>query len=191
MTQRPMTIGKLSKATGVSIRTLRHYDEIELLTPATSTEAGYRLYGAGDIERLQQIRSLQALGFSLEQITGVLRDAEPDLGGILEQQLVSVDQQVDQHSRLRSQLSDLLAVLRRAETVAREDLLALMKEMKNVEKYYTNEQLDTLARRRANFGDNGMHQAENQWAALIDNVRNARNAGLDPASPRVRELSAE
>lgn len=191
MTQRPMTIGKLSKATGVSIRTLRHYDEIELLTPATRTEAGYRLYVAGDIERLQQIRSLQALGFSLQQITGVLRDAEPDLGGILEQQLVSVDQQVDQHSRLRSQLSDLLAVLRRAETVAREDLLALMKEMKNVEKYYTNEQLDTLARRRAALGDNGMRQAENQWAALIDNVRNARNAGLDPASPRVRELSAE
>ena len=57
-----MTIGALAKRVGVSVRTLRYYDEIGLLAPARHTAAGYRLYGAGDVARLQQIRSLRHSG---------------------------------------------------------------------------------------------------------------------------------
>ena len=65
MSDGPMKVGKLAKQTGVSIRTLHHYDEIGLLKPSHRTEAGHRLYTPGDIARLQQIKSLQHLGFSL------------------------------------------------------------------------------------------------------------------------------
>jgi hypothetical protein len=53
-----LQIGELAKQTGLSIRTLRYYDEIGLLVPSHRTEAEYRLYSEADIARLQQILSL-------------------------------------------------------------------------------------------------------------------------------------
>jgi MerR family transcriptional regulator, thiopeptide resistance regulator len=52
----------------IRARTLHYYDEIGLLSPSHRSDAGYRLYTTGDVVRLQQIRSLRHLGFSLEEI---------------------------------------------------------------------------------------------------------------------------
>src|SRR2546430_17336065 len=60
-------VGELAKRTGVSVRTLHWYEEIGLLEPSQRTEAGHRLYAAEDVGRLQQIRSLRPLGFSLDE----------------------------------------------------------------------------------------------------------------------------
>src|SRR5437868_13948525 len=65
-------VGELVRRTGLTIRTLHHYDEIGLLKPSLHTEAGYRLYTAGDIARLQQVLSLRQLGFSLDEIRDCL-----------------------------------------------------------------------------------------------------------------------
>jgi MerR family transcriptional regulator, thiopeptide resistance regulator len=72
----PMRVGALASATGISIRTLHYYDEIGLLAPTLRSEGGHRLYGADDIGRLQQILSLRALGFSLEEIAACLDNDE-------------------------------------------------------------------------------------------------------------------
>ncbi|MGL5890124.1 MAG: MerR family transcriptional regulator [Bacteroidia bacterium] len=80
------TVKQLSQLSGVSVRTLHHYDEIGLLKPAQRTEARYRLYGRDELLRLQQILFYRELGFSLEQIAEVLDD--PDfslLDSLLEQ----------------------------------------------------------------------------------------------------------
>jgi DNA-binding transcriptional MerR regulator len=63
-----LKVGELSKRTGLTIRTLHHYDEIGLLKPSLHGEAGYRLYTAADVVRLQQVLSLRQLGFSLEEV---------------------------------------------------------------------------------------------------------------------------
>ena len=60
-----MTVHEVSEMTGVSIRALQHYDNIGLLHPSRRTEAGYRLYGEADLERLQQILLFRELEFSL------------------------------------------------------------------------------------------------------------------------------
>src|SRR5437879_10705792 len=67
-----LKVGELAKRTGLTIRTLHHYDEIGLLRPSLHTESGHRLYAAGDVVRLQQVLSLRQLGFSLEEIRGCL-----------------------------------------------------------------------------------------------------------------------
>jgi branched-chain amino acid transport system permease protein len=59
-------VGELANRTGITVRTLHHYDEIGLLTPSERSRSGYRLYTEPDIVRLQQILSLRHLGFSLE-----------------------------------------------------------------------------------------------------------------------------
>jgi DNA-binding transcriptional MerR regulator len=66
------TVGELAKLTGVTVRTLHHYDEIGLVTPSQRTAAGYRLYGERDVLRLQQVLVHRELGLPLEQIAAVL-----------------------------------------------------------------------------------------------------------------------
>ena len=68
------TVGQLARATGISVRALRHYDEIGLLRPDDRSDAGYRLYSHDDVERLQEILVWRALGFSLARIAALLDD---------------------------------------------------------------------------------------------------------------------
>ncbi|MFJ7978749.1 MerR family transcriptional regulator [Lysinibacillus xylanilyticus] len=67
------TIGELVQKSGVSIRTLRYYDSIDLLKPSDYTEGGHRLYSTEDLSTLQNIKSLQFLGLSLKEIKDVLQ----------------------------------------------------------------------------------------------------------------------
>jgi len=69
------TVKQVARLSGVSVRTLHHYDEVGLLKPASIGENGYRYYGREELLRLQQILFHRELGFSLEEIARVL-DAE-------------------------------------------------------------------------------------------------------------------
>ena len=67
-----ITVGELSRLSGVTVRTLHHYDEIGLLRPSGRTASGYRLYADDDVLRLQQILILRELGMPLDDIAGAL-----------------------------------------------------------------------------------------------------------------------
>ncbi len=68
----PMKIGELSKQTGVSIDTIRYYEQRGLVPPAARTQSGYRQYSANDITRLKFIVQAKELGFTLEEIGQLL-----------------------------------------------------------------------------------------------------------------------
>lgn len=72
------TVKQVSALTGVSVRTLQFYDEIGLLKPTSVTEAGYRLYGDGALEVLQQILFFKELDFSLKEIKAILENPSFD-----------------------------------------------------------------------------------------------------------------
>ncbi len=67
-----MHIGELADRTGLSLRTLRHYDEVGLLRPSGRTLGGFRVYSEEDFTRLTLIRQARALKFSLEEISELL-----------------------------------------------------------------------------------------------------------------------
>lgn len=72
------TIGQVARISGTSVRTLRHYDAIGLLTPSARSEAGYRVYDAADLDRLRQILFYRELEFPLHEIASLLaRAADP------------------------------------------------------------------------------------------------------------------
>src|SRR5580693_7040748 len=69
-----LTVGDLAKLTGITVRTLHHYDEIGLVQPSDRSRAGYRLYADDDVLRLQQVLVYKELGLPLDEIAAVLDD---------------------------------------------------------------------------------------------------------------------
>lgn len=73
------TISKLARLSGVSTRTLRYYDEIELLNPNRINSSGYRIYGQEEVDLLQQILFYRELDFSLEEIKKIIQGKNFDI----------------------------------------------------------------------------------------------------------------
>lgn len=81
------TVQEVSRLAGISIRTLHHYDAIGLLSPTTTTEAGYRLYNEDALERLQCILIFRELEFPLKDIKEILDSPNFERNKALEQQI--------------------------------------------------------------------------------------------------------
>src|SRR5215217_4550022 len=80
------SVGRLADLSGVTIRTLHHYDEIGLLSPGGRSDAGYRVYEGSDLERLQRILFYRELGFTLKEISTIIDDPGTDAMGHLRRQ---------------------------------------------------------------------------------------------------------
>jgi MerR family copper efflux transcriptional regulator len=119
-----MHIGELAEKTGLSLRTIRHYDEVGLLKPTGRTDGGFRLYTLDDLTRLMLIRRMKPLGFSLEEMTDLLRiidtlgDGAAGSGNPTERRALDdfIEQSVQRRAKLREQLEmadEFLALLRK------------------------------------------------------------------------------
>lgn len=67
-----LQIGQVAEQTELSVKTIRHYDEIGLVTPSARSGGGFRLYTADDVDRLLVVRRMKPLGFALEQMRQLL-----------------------------------------------------------------------------------------------------------------------
>ena len=80
------SVGEVAALSGVTIRTLHHYDEAGLLSPGGRSASGYRLYGDSDLDRLQRILFYKELGFALKEIQAIIEDPGTDAAGHLRRQ---------------------------------------------------------------------------------------------------------
>lgn len=94
------TVHEVSQISGVSVRTLHHYDAIGLLLPTVVTEAGYRLYDDTALARLQSILLFRELAFPLKEIKRIMDDPQFDQATALEQQIRLLELQQERLSRL-------------------------------------------------------------------------------------------
>lgn len=94
------TIKKLAELSGVSTRTLRYYDEINLLKPARINSSGYRIYGQTEVDRLQQILFYRSLDMKLETIKQSLDETDFDFSRALEDQYQELTKKKDQINHL-------------------------------------------------------------------------------------------
>ncbi|PNL16867.1 MerR family transcriptional regulator [Micrococcus sp. FDAARGOS_333] len=104
MTEKQLTVGEVAELTGVTVRTLHHYDRLGLVRPAR-TSAGYRLYGPADVARLQEVVAYRRLGFGLDEIPGPTTDRRL----ALERQHDDVVARIDELRRLERALETALA----------------------------------------------------------------------------------
>ena len=109
------TVHEVSRLTGVSVRTLHHYDAIGLLKPARTTDAGYRLYDDAALKRLQNILIFRELQFPLKEIKAILDSPEFDPKEALEQQIGLLELR-------RKHIDELIAYARRIQKEGEETM---------------------------------------------------------------------
>ena len=105
------TVKQVAKLSGVSVRTLHHYDEVGLLKPACVGANGYRYYGREELLRLQQILFHRELGFSLEEIRRVLDAGDFDRVAALKAHRTKLEAERRRYGRLIRTIDDTLAAL--------------------------------------------------------------------------------
>lgn len=182
-------VGELARRTGLTVRTLHHYDQVGLLRPSRRTPAGHRLYGEADVARLQQIQSLRRLGFGLEEVRDALDRPELPPLRVVQLHLERVRDEIRLRQRLCERLEAIAARLGTAEGVSAEEFIQTIEAMTMFEKYYTPEQLDELSQRREQLGEDRMREVQEEWPRLMDEVRAEMERGTDPADERVQALA--
>ena len=190
-------VGEVAALTGVSIRTLHHYDSIGLLPPSQRLESGHRLYSSADLLKLQQILTLRYLGFELRQIRELLQRTDFDVIASLRIQRGVVRDRISELQRVESSLSRLLEhrlasggwdwnlVMEAAATVHG----GLEQKGATMNDYYTPEEIRQHAGELAEGGrGDELRALERQWRELLRDVH--ANLDLPPESAKAQELAA-
>ena len=176
-------IGELAARTGLTVRTLHHYDEIGLLS-AQRSEGGHRVYDETSVQRLYRIVSLRSLGFPLDAIAQALDSDGFDPRAAVEDHLRRLEAQIEQERRLQRLLRALL------ERLDVDDFLTTIEELTMRERYYTPDQLEQLEQRRQALGEETIRDVEREWDEIFATLRSAMESGTDPADPELRPLAA-
>ena len=167
-------VGELAEATGLTVRTLHHYEHIGLLAPAERTEGHQRLYDERDVRRLYRIRALRDLGLPLADIGQMLDDEGAALGDILRAQLTRVDAELERLGRLRTLLDRACA--QAARIADPDDVLEAIEAMSRIAR---------RAHARATKG-RAPGDAEAGWRELANALRACMEAGEAPSGLRAR-----
>src|SRR4029077_10741772 len=139
-----LKVGELAQRTSLTVRTLHHYDEIGLLKPSHHSGAGYRLYTARDVARLQQGVSLRQLGLSLEEVRDCLDRPGFSPLEVIDLHLARLREQIDSQRRLCERLEAIATRIRAAGEVSADEFLRTIEEITAMERYFTVEQLERI-----------------------------------------------
>ena len=184
-----LRIGALARRTGLTVRTLHHWEAEGLIAPAGRSKAGYRLYGEAEVERLLRVVGLRQLGLSLSEVRECLERPEGTLPRIVERQLTRLDAELMRQGQLRDRLALLAERLRTAERVSVDELLETLEAMKMFEKYFDEGQRRQLAERREQVGPARIAEVEAEWPRLIAAVRAAMDGGTAVESAEAGALA--
>ncbi|MBI3653236.1 MAG: MerR family transcriptional regulator [Acidobacteria bacterium] len=187
---------EFAKLTGVTVRTLHHYDRLGLLQPSGRTAAGYRLYGERDFARLQQIVTLKFIGFSLAQIKAILNQSTDDLANALRVQREIIEDKLAQLQQAVKAIAEVEQVVASQAEIDWQafnkiiEVINMQNEMEWAKKYYDQEAQQAIAKRLKQWTPELQAKAEQDWATLIKDVETAIANGADPASANAQALAA-
>src|SRR5688572_14418879 len=182
-------VGELAERTGLTVRTLHHYDQIGLLSPSHRSKAGHRLYGERDVKRLQKIVSLRQLGLTLDQVAEWLSRPRLSAVQVLDLHIRKIREQIGAQEALCSRLEGITRALRAREQVSMEEFLNTIEAIQMYDKYYTPEELERLKKRGEVVGAARIREVEQGWPVLIAQVREEMEKGTAPTDPKVRKLA--
>jgi DNA-binding transcriptional MerR regulator len=131
MSDKLLKVGELAKRVGKSVRAIHLYEEMGLLRPASRSSGGFRQFDEASVERIRWILKLQAIGFSLTEIQGFIRDFEGADSGrtatarvrqIFDAKLQEIGESIARLKKIQSELIDSLSYLETCQSCAPEHL---------------------------------------------------------------------
>ncbi|MEU2268737.1 MerR family transcriptional regulator [Streptomyces olindensis] len=190
-----LTVGQVSARLGVTVRALHHWDEIGLARPSLRTTAGYRLYTAGDLERLHRIVVYREIGLGLDRIQAVLDDSTADVPGALRAQRHQIAERIERLQRLSAGLDRMIDAHERGLLLTAEQQAAIFGPQWDP---------DGPAQARERYGDTtqwrqyaerSASRTAEEWQAVADEVADldralakAMDAGVTPGSEEANHL---
>ncbi len=180
--------------TGVTVRTLHHYDAVGLLKPSGRTRAGYRLYGERDFARLQQIVTLKFIGFSLQQISEMVNQDAFDLAEMLrlQREILTVKRQhLDKAVEAIAQVEGLLTTQGEPDWQAFTKIIEVINMSNNMDwtkKYYSAEAQQAIEERAKLWTPELQAETTAAWNTLFKDIKQAIADGVDPESDRAQAL---
>ena len=179
-----LKVGELARRSGLTVRTLHHYDSIGLLKPSGRSDAGYRLYNRDDVARLHQVQALRRFGMALADIAHFLAQPGASLPELIARQIHALDHQIAEAAQLRARLVDLHGQLLDGNEPDLASWLTTLEQMTMYDKYFTKEELAKLP-----IYNNPAVREE--WRQLVESVRQKMSAGVSPADPAAQELAEQ
>ncbi|MEV0247355.1 MerR family transcriptional regulator [Nocardia sp. NPDC050712] len=193
---RTWKVGPLAEASGVTVRTLHHWDEIGLLSPSRRTVSGHREYTETDLVRLYQVLALRSLGSSLQTIATCL-DAGVDPARVVRDHLQGIEASLAALDAVRQRLVRLEDELTAEESgPASATLLDALQAIGSagpdgeqvLRRHLDPEQIHQLGTHAAAFGPTGHYLLEIEWPELYRRAERLRRSGVPPADERVQRL---
>ncbi|WP_142066547.1 MerR family transcriptional regulator [Brevibacillus sp. AG162] len=151
--KRHWKVGELAKMAGITIRTLRFYDQIGLFSPSGYSPSGYRLYTEKDISRLQQILSLKELGLSLEQIKAGMTGDQLSLSDIVTIQIDSLKESIRMQQKLLHELENVSSRMQRNEPFTVEHFMNIIRTMRMKHEKFFAERKSSMDRHLDRLGE--------------------------------------
>ncbi|MEK5067913.1 MerR family transcriptional regulator [Sporosarcina sp. FSL K6-1508] len=186
-------VGDLAKLTGLTVRTLRYYDQIGLFSPSEYSESGHRLYNKADLARLQQIQSLKQMGLSLEEVQLVLTGSNSiSASELIFTQMARLKEDIGIQQTLLNELEHVSVLIHNKQPLQSKDLIKLLGAMKmNQEKYFTKEQLDNMKGQYKSMDAETMKKAEQEFTTVLNEIRNHMQQGSPATDLNVQRLAKQ
>lgn len=191
------TVNKLAKLSGVSARTLRYYDEIDLLKPKRVSSNGYRIYGEDQVNMLQQILFYRELGISLDEIKEIISASSFNREKALETHLTALTEKKQQLETMIENVIKTMAAMK-GETIMsdKEKFKGFKKKVieENENKYgkeirgkYGDEAVDGSNARVAGMTEEQWKKQEDLSKQINETLKEAMKTG-DPEGELAQEV---
>jgi DNA-binding transcriptional MerR regulator len=186
------SVGEVAEASGITVRTLHHWDDLGLLSPARRRSGGRREYGPDELFRLYLVLALRGLGLDLESVRACL-DGGVDPRRVLRDQLSGIDEAERALADLRRRIEGVLAGSGEEQHPA--DLLQLLaatrpRRADALEEYLTDEERAALEQGAANLGPRSHYVVEIEFPQLYRRMEALRRRGVPVDDDRVQGLVA-
>jgi DNA-binding transcriptional MerR regulator len=183
------TVGELAKLSGLTVRTLHHYEQQGLLHPSGRTEAGYRQYTERDVVVLHRILAYRQMGLALKDIAPLLGPDAPPLSALLGKQIELAEVQLARQQRLIAMLKRVQARVDEGGEGLADHLLKLMSMSRLYERWMSEEDLAKMQAMQAGLDPQMIRHLRDEVAALVPAMQAALARGADPREPEVAALA--
>ncbi len=191
-----LTVGEISRLTGVTIRTLHHYDEIGLVSPAERSGSGYRLYGPAEVRRLQEVLFFRELGMALDEIGRIVDDPGYRRDAALRRHRRMIEAKADHLLRMLDAIDSALTAERTGHTMTNDELLGVFGDFdpsefqqEAAERWGDTDAFGESARRTARYSRADWEQMRREAGEIDAGLVALMEAGAPADGPAAMDLA--